>query len=337
MKKMFDLMMQKKWLLLVLAIVVVAALVIGIVAVTGCGEKDPNPTEGTSNVGVTDPTGTTGGNGDNTDPSDVSEPSGPISDEPDTDDPGVDDPTEVPGDDPSPSDPAEPTLPNGEMPDVTPPPGPNDDDEDEDPSEGNGSATPSTPPQDDKDPDPDGDEPVIKDPKPTERPADTSHDFGGVTPSNVTIADVTPWSSSKYQAWLDTYGPQFNTWDQDTRWRWLCVTTGFVDPYYKDGFYCGTEDGYKSLVAQWEEPCDYCGKSRCEDALFRNENGFSEIDPRRCSKYDIHKDPMEYCQTCGLILGENGCYKSVTGRPCKNCGEERAPMECHTCKKDGED
>lgn len=79
----------------VLAIVVVAALVIGIRAGAGCSEKDPNPTDAV----VTDPTGTTGGN-------DVTDPTNPSVTDPS--DPGNTDPSDPTG---TPDNPAQPTDP----------------------------------------------------------------------------------------------------------------------------------------------------------------------------------------------------------------------------------
>lgn len=308
--------------------ILAVALIVGMVllALSGDNHNNPNPTVPTGTTAGTDaPTSNDATEPSATNPDDPTSPTnGPIADEPDYDEP-VEDP-----DDPSLSDPTEPSTPNGEIPDIAPPPGPNDD-EDEDPIGGNGSAEPTGPvevPDDDDNPDT-----PVETPKPTERPIDKTQDFGGVTPSTITLDIWLSWDGAKSQAFVDTYGDQYLSWDLDTRWRWNCVISQLSDPYYKDGFYCSSEEDYKDLVARFNEPCDYCGKSCCKDTLYRTKNGMSAIDPRRCSEYDIYKDPLEYCQDCGLKKGDDGCVKFMYDANCDDCGEWVEAMTCHHCKK----
>jgi hypothetical protein len=298
MKKMFDLMMQKKWLLLVLAIVVVAALVIGIVAVTGCGEKDPNPTEGTSNMGVTDPTGTTGGNGDNTDPTD---PEVPGVTDPEV--PGVTDPTGTPENPAKPDNPEKPddyVEPTG--PEVTIP----------EPTE----------PEEKPDVKPPVDDPDVGD----------EIDFGGYTMGTLT-ADV--WKS----------------WDGDTREAFVDEFYGIATPEERhnftvqtkyNGYTCGVEkhtctsDGdHENFMAELARGCEYCGKSDCVSFWqYDSFSLFQYTDCTKCPEYDIHKDPGEYCQTCGMVKGTEGCIQFIQAANCPACGEWVEAWTCHHCEKD---
>lgn len=311
MKKFFD--ENKKWLVLsALAIVVVAALVIGIVAVTGCGEKDPNPTEGTSNVGATDPTGTTGGNGndDVTDPTvtdpPIGTPDNPI--QPDNPNP--------------PDDYVEPTEPDETVPDPTTP-----------------DIDPDDVPNVDPDIDGDGDEndedlvtPPVTPPKPD---VDVDDDrFGGVTGATIRYTDWASWDHATRQAFYDAYADC----DDPEIMHNILKATQYKD--YECGFEghaCKTDGHHDALMEMVNAGCDYCGKHDCPSFFVLNENLFTVYDEHACPEYNERLDPTVYCQTCGLKKGEGKgeCNKSLSGRPCEYCGAAREPNGCHTC--DGED
>ena len=56
--------------------------------------------------------------------------------------------------------------------------------------------------------------------------------------------------------------------------------------------------------------------------------------PSKCPKYDIHADPVWYCQTCGKKCGDgrNGtCVQFVLDCICPNCGEHIKAWTCHYC------
>lgn len=289
MKKFFE----KKWLVLSCLAILVLALVIGIVALTGGGEKDPNPTEGTSNVGVTDPTGTTGGNGDNTDPTDPEVP----------DVPDVTDPTGTPENPTQPSDPekpddyVEPTEPDVTVPEPTEP-----------------QETPDVKPPVD---DPDVGEEI---------------DFGGYTMGTLT-ADV--WKS----------------WDGDTRKAFVDEFYGIATPEERHNFTvqtkyngytcdvekhtCTSEEFHEDFMAELARGCEYCGKSDCVSFWqYDSFSLFQYTDFTKCPEYDIHKDPSEYCQTCGMVKGVDGCIQFIRAKNCPFCSEWVEAWTCHHCEKD---
>jgi len=306
MKKMFDLMMQKKWLLLVLAIVVVAALVIGIVAVTGCGEKDPNPTEGTSNMGVTDPTGTTGGNGDNTDPTD---PEVPGVTDPEV--PGVTDPTGTPENPAKPDNPEKP-------------------DDYVEPTEPDVTVPEPTEPEPDVEPDPT--DPTA--PKPDEEPiVGEEHDFEGYTAETITYDVWNSWGSDTRQAFIDEVFPTitpegYHNFMRQTKYKGY--SCGF------ERHTCRTESEHETLLEEMERGCDYCGKSDCDSFFVVDQHDlFTYVDFSKCPEYDEHKDPALYCQVCGLPLGGASgdvvCNKFKCDATCDYCGKELKAYECHKC------
>lgn len=287
MRKMFE---KTKLMRSCLALVMAAALLTGVVAVTGCAEKDPNPTEGTSHVGVTDPTGTTGGNGDNTDPTDPEVPD-------------VTDPTGTPENPTQPSDPekpddyVEPTEPDVTVPEPTEP-----------------QETPDVKPPVD---DPDVGEEI---------------DFGGYTMGTLT-ADV--WKS----------------WDGDTRKAFVDEFYGIATPEERhnftvqtkyNGYTCGvekhtctSEGAHENFMAEPARGCEYCGKSDCVSFWqYDSFSLFQYTDFTKCPEYDIHKDPSEYCQTCGLVKGPDGCIQFIQAANCPACGEWVESWTCHHCEKD---
>lgn len=311
MKKMFE----KKWLLLCLALIVVAAIVIGICVGAGNGEKDPNPSEGTSGV-VTDPTGTTGGNGNEvTDPSDPSNTDDPSDVTEPTDDPDAPIGDYDPDAPPTPIDPDEPPVVDPD-PDLTEPTEPDDDNDD------------------------DGDEvvPTVPDDEPIEtRPTDTEYDFAGVTPGNMTAAEWKSWDADKRQAFYDVWGPKFGTLTLDEKYNFYIATqfNGYSCGY--EGHHCAAQEHHDQVMAEMELGCPHCGSNDCDAFYARNEMGMTQIDFSKCPQYDVTKDPVYYCQVCGLPQngesGEKVCITFVTDTDCFICGEPVKADECHECIK----
>ena len=296
MSKMFE---KTKLMRSCLALVMAAALLTGVVAVTGCAEKDPNPTEGTSNVGVTDPTGTTGGNGDNTDPTDPEVP----------DVPDVTDPTGTPE---NPTDPSVPPV-------VDPAPSPGD---------------PAEPDESGDDPD-DGPEivPTVPGDEPYEPlPSDPSYDFTGITPGNLKAEDWKSWDSEQRQAFVDTYDIANLSLDDKYNFYLQTQFNGYDCGF--EGHHCAAQEHHDQVMAEMAAGCPHCGGNDCAAFYARNMMGFTQIDYSECLEYDITKDPVYYCQVCGLVKGSDGCNKSISGRPCEYCGEPREPMACHHCEHD---
>ena len=55
---------------------------------------------------------------------------------------------------------------------------------------------------------------------------------------------------------------------------------------------------------------------------------------RQFLRYDIKKDPAEYCQTCGKPCkdGQNGtCVVFNEDVTCPHCGKTVKAWECHSC------
>ncbi len=81
--------------------------------------------------------------------------------------------------------------------------------------------------------------------------------------------------------------------------------------------------------------CPHCG---CNDLscgyFYWGSDGSISINSTGCSKYDITKDEMYYCQTCGKKVG-NGtggtCAKYLYDGTCDYCGGERYALVCHSC------
>ena len=298
MKKFFE---EKKWLVLsALAAVLVVALVVGIVALTGGGEKDPNPTEGTSNVG--DPTGTTGGNGN-----EVTDPSDPSVTEPtdETEPTGTPENPAKPDNPQKPDDYTEPSEPDVTIPDPTEP---------------------------EPDPEPDPTDPTA--PKPDEDPiVGEEHDFEGYTAETITYDVWNSWSSDTRQAFIDEVFPTitpegYHNFMRQTKYKGY--SCGF------ERHTCGSESTHNSFMEELARGCEYCGKSDCDSFFVVDpQTLFTKIDCTKCPEYDIHKDPGRYCQTCGLpMFGESGdtiCNQFICDTNCDYCGKELKAYECHEC------
>ena len=81
--------------------------------------------------------------------------------------------------------------------------------------------------------------------------------------------------------------------------------------------------------------CPYCGEHGCKSFYAVDDWGNTCYDPSDCPKYDIHNDPVFYCQNCGRKCGDgaNGtCVQFVNACSCPNCGEWVEAWTCHTCE-----
>lgn len=330
---------EKKWLVLsALAAVLVVALVVGIFALAGNGEKEPNPTEGTSNVG--DSTGTTGSNGN-----EVTEPSG------NTDDPS--DVTEPTGTPENPAKPENPEFPD----DYVEPSEPDEDDTDEEvvvppaedeegdgPNPGDtgtsgdltfsGGSYVGNPGDDDEtivDPNPTNPTPT-PDPEPEPEP-EPEYDFTGITVGNITYEQWSSWDYEKRQAFRNSIDLASATLDE--KYNYNCATQfqGGYDCGYEN-HYCVTESGHNRLVEYMEEGCSYCGEHDCVSFYSRDNRGITRCWVDDCPMY--HNN----CEVCGLPevdyeveSGEVYCKKYLVDTICRDCGESVKANECHHCIK----
>ena len=314
--------------------VLLIALIVGVVLMAGGSDKNPNPTTPSS----TPPSGN------------VIEPSGT---EPNVTEPSHKDEPEVPTSPAvpeQPSDPViEPTIPD-EDPDA--PNIPDDLDPDTDPTP----SDPDTPPVVDPDPTP-------SDPIEPEKPDDGSdegpeivpsvpkdehddpflpnptYDFTGITPGNLTAEQWKSWDRAKRQAFFDTYDIANLSLDDKYNFYSIIQFGGLYDCGHK-GHYCPSAECHDMIMADVAEGCPHCGGNDCAAFYARDELGFTEVNFDKCPQYDVTKDPVYYCQTCGLSLGggnaqkgDECCHKYIADATCSWCGEPVKANQCHRCIK----
>lgn len=83
------------------------------------------------------------------------------------------------------------------------------------------------------------------------------------------------------------------------------------------------------------EGCPYCGSHSCQSFYATDEWGNACYTPSKCPKYDIKKDAVYYCQTCGKKCGDGKsgtCVQFVNACNCPNCGKYVESWTCHSCK-----
>ena len=101
------------------------------------------------------------------------------------------------------------------------------------------------------------------------------------------------------------------------------------------GHHCDGPETHAYIQNLELEGCPYCGKHDCKSFYAVDEWGNTCYTPSKCPKYDAHKDPACYCQTCGKKCGDgtNGtCVQFVNACLCPNCGERVGSFSCHSCK-----
>ena len=299
---------KKMWLGIGCGVLVIA-LIVGIILITGGNGNQPDPTNPSSTTpsgDVTEPSGTEpNGTEPNlpeyTGPEDPDEPIVPDDFDPDAGPTPIDpDAPPVVDPDPTPSDPVEPDDGIDEGPEIIPT-------------------------------DPGGD--VIE-----TRPPSTEYDFTGITPGNLKAEDWKSWNSEQRQAFVDTYN--IGNLSLDDKYNFYLQTQFDGYDCGFEGHHCAAQDHHDQIMTEMAAGCPHCGSNDCAAFYVRNMMGFTQIDFSACPQYNATKDPTEYCQTCGLPRaskaqsGEMVCSKSLTGEhPCPYCGAEREANECHNCIK----
>lgn len=102
-----------------------------------------------------------------------------------------------------------------------------------------------------------------------------------------------------------------------------------------DGHHCNAPETHAFVLNLELEGCSFCGSHNCPSFYGTDEWGNGGLFPKLCPKYDIHKDPVYYCQECGKKCwdGTNGtCVQFVNSDNCPKCGEWVEGWTCHTCK-----
>ena len=102
------------------------------------------------------------------------------------------------------------------------------------------------------------------------------------------------------------------------------------------GHHCANAETHAYVLNLEIEGCPYCGSHTCASFYATDEWGQTCYTPSKCPKYDIHSDPVYYCQTCHKPCGngKNGtCVQYVNACNCPECGEYVESWTCHSCKK----
>ena len=102
-----------------------------------------------------------------------------------------------------------------------------------------------------------------------------------------------------------------------------------------DGHHCDGPETHAYVSNLELEGCPYCGSNKCPSFYATDEWGNTCYTPSKCPKYDIHSDPVYYCQKCGKPCGDgtNGtCAEYNVDIDCPNCGEHVSAWTCHSCK-----
>ena len=202
---------------------------------------------------------------------------------------------------------------------------------------------PTLPTEPDGDPiyptDPDTGEVIPVDP--TTRPnvtpdKDEEYDFGGVTPGTIRASDWNSWDRDKRQAWLDSI--DWNSLTPEENHNYLIATRYNDYDCGFEGHACRSEYYHECLMEYINAGCEHCGKHDCPSLLVPDPvTLFTWPDSSYCPEYDITKDPLEYCQHCGLPNhGEPGtiCVIYQNDGTCYACGEWIKAWTCHCCDPD---
>lgn len=102
------------------------------------------------------------------------------------------------------------------------------------------------------------------------------------------------------------------------------------------GHHCDGPETHAYVTNLELEGCPYCGKHDCPSFYATDEWGNTCYIPSKCPKYDIHSDPVFYCQNCGKSTGDGShgtCVQFVNACNCPNCGAWVEAWTCHTCKE----
>ena len=104
-----------------------------------------------------------------------------------------------------------------------------------------------------------------------------------------------------------------------------------------DGHHCDGPETHAYIMNLELKGCPYCGSHSCPSFYAVDEWGNTCYTPSQCPGYDIHEDPVHYCQRCGKACGDgtNGtCVQYVNACNCPSCGEHVDSRACHTCKEE---
>ena len=101
------------------------------------------------------------------------------------------------------------------------------------------------------------------------------------------------------------------------------------------GHHCDGPETHAYVLNLELDGCPYCGKHDCPSFYATDEWGQTCYTPSKCPNYDIHSDPVYYCQKCGKPCGDgsNGtCAEYNIDIDCPICGKHVEAWSCHSCE-----
>lgn len=116
------------------------------------------------------------------------------------------------------------------------------------------------------------------------------------------------------------------------------VIIGNTEEPYDCGYanhHCEGPETHAFVLNLELEGCPFCKSHSCRSFYAVDQWGYTCYDPSKCPSYDIHLDPVYYCQVCGNPCGDgqNGtCVRYVDECVCPHCGVRVPSWTCHTCK-----
>ena len=196
--------------------------------------------------------------------------------------------------------PTDPDIPGFTVPDIETPTDPYEPVDPDDPIDGDHILTPEKPGQEE-----DTTEPIEPD-TPIQPPADDTEDDTGNKDDENHGGDTTHSGNTAYS----------------------CGTAGH---------HCDGPETHAYIMNLELKGCSHCGSNNCPSFYAVDEWGNTCYDPSQCPQYDVHNDPVHYCQKCGKACGDgsNGtCVQFVSACHCPICGEHVDRRTCHTCKEE---
>lgn len=100
------------------------------------------------------------------------------------------------------------------------------------------------------------------------------------------------------------------------------------------GHHCDGPETHAYVLNLELEGCPYCGSHSCPSFYATDEWGQTCYTPSKCPSYDIHADPVYYCQKCGKPCGDgrNGtCAEYNIDIDCPYCKAHVKSWTCHSC------
>lgn len=119
--------------------------------------------------------------------------------------------------------------------------------------------------------------------------------------------------------------------------REIVIEGNSPKPYDCDtpGHHCDGPETHAYVLNLELAGCPYCGMHDCPSFYATDEWGQTCYTPSKCPSYDIHKDPVHFCQKCGKPCGDGSsgtCAEYNIDIDCPLCGEHVEAWTCHSCE-----